>query len=49
MNRAETTNLINFGSTVLVQGCGPIGLMQIAVLKAAGVVNIIAVDGCVSG
>ena len=45
MNRAETTNLINFGSTVLVQGCGPIGLMQIAVLKAAGVVNIIAVDG----
>ena len=45
MNRAETTNIINFGSTVLVQGCGPIGLMQIAVLKAAGVVNIIAVDG----
>lgn len=45
MNRARTTNIINFGSTVLVQGCGPIGLMQIAVLKAAGVVNIIAVDG----
>ncbi len=44
-NRAKSTNLINFGSTVLVQGCGPIGLMQIAVLKAAGVVNIIAVDG----
>ena len=44
-NRARSTNLINFGSTVLVQGCGPIGLMQIAVLKAAGVVNIIAVDG----
>ena len=45
MNRARKTNIINFGSTVLVQGCGPIGLMQIAVLKAAGVVNIIAVDG----
>jgi L-iditol 2-dehydrogenase len=44
-NRAKSTNIINFGSTVLVQGCGPIGLMQIAVLKAAGVVNIIAVDG----
>ena len=34
-----------FGSKVLLQGCGPVGLMQIAVLKAAGVVNIIAVDG----
>lgn len=44
-NRAKTTNIIDFSSTVLVQGCGPIGLMQIAVLKAAGVVNIIAVDG----
>ena len=44
-NRAKSTNIINFGSTVLVQGCGPIGLSQIAVLKAAGVVNIIAVDG----
>ncbi|MBQ3076449.1 MAG: zinc-binding dehydrogenase [Clostridia bacterium] len=43
--RAKTTNIIDFSSTVLVQGCGPIGLMQIAVLKAAGVVNIIAVDG----
>lgn len=44
-NRAKSTNIIDFSSTVLVQGCGPIGLMQIAVLKAAGVVNIIAVDG----
>ena len=44
-NRANSTNIIDFSSTVLVQGCGPIGLMQIAVLKAAGVVNIIAVDG----
>ena len=43
-NRAKSTNIINFGSTVLVQGCGPIGLSQIAVLKAAGVVNIIAAD-----
>lgn len=45
LNRARTLNIIDFSSTVLVQGCGPIGLMQIAVLKAAGVVNIIAVDG----
>ena len=44
-NRANSLNIIDFSSTVLVQGCGPIGLMQIAVLKAAGVVNIIAVDG----
>lgn len=45
LERAKTTNIINFSSYVLVQGCGPIGLMMIAVLKAAGTVNIIAVDG----
>ena len=45
VERAKLTGLLRFDTTVLVQGCGPIGLMQIAVLKAAGVVNIIAVDG----
>ena len=45
LERAKTTNLIKFDSTVLVQGCGPIGLLQIAVLNAYGIKNIIAVDG----
>lgn len=45
LNRIKTTNLLDFSSTVLVQGCGPIGLMMIATLMAAGVRNIIAVDG----
>ena len=45
VERAKTTGILKFNSRVVVQGCGPIGLMQIAVLKAAGVVNIIAVDG----
>ena len=43
--RAKTTNLIDFGSVVVVQGCGPIGLMMIATLRAFGVGNIIAIDG----
>lgn len=45
LERAKTTNLLNFASTVLVQGCGPIGLMMIATLHAYGISNIIAVDG----
>ncbi|MEG2584349.1 MAG: alcohol dehydrogenase catalytic domain-containing protein, partial [Oscillospiraceae bacterium] len=45
LERAKTTNLLKFNSTVLVQGCGPIGLLQIAVLKAYGITNIIALDG----
>ncbi len=45
LQRAKKLNLIDMASTVLVQGCGPIGLMMIAVLSAAGTVNIIAVDG----
>lgn len=44
LERAKTTNLLNFGSVVLVQGCGPIGLMMIATLYAAGFGNIVAVD-----
>ncbi len=44
LERAKTTGLLHFGSVVLVQGCGPIGLMMIATLYAAGFGNIIAVD-----
>jgi len=36
---------LNFRSRVLVQGCGPIGLMMIACLRTFGVNTIIAVDG----
>ncbi len=43
--RGQSTGLLNFGSKVLIQGCGPIGLMMIAVLRAAGINHIIAVDG----
>ena len=45
LKQGNTTGLINFGSTVLLQGCGPVGLMMLAVLRAAGVNHIIAVDG----
>ena len=44
LERAKTANILNFSSPVLVQGCGPIGLLQIAVLKAYGIENIIALD-----
>jgi len=36
---------LNFRSRVVVQGCGPIGLMMIACLRTYGVNNIIALDG----
>ncbi len=45
LNRANSTGLLNFKSTVVVQGCGPVGLMQIAVVKAFGISKIIAIDG----
>lgn len=48
LKRANSTGLINFNTVVLVQGCGPVGLVQIAVLRAAGVNHIIAVDGTAS-
>lgn len=48
LKRANSTGLINFGTVALVQGCGPVGLVQIAVLRAAGVNHIIAVDGTAS-
>lgn len=45
LERAQSTGLINFGSKVLLQGCGPVGLVMLCVLRAAGVNYIIAVDG----
>lgn len=44
LERAKSTALLTFNSRVLVQGCGPIGLLQIAVLRTMGIENIIAVD-----
>lgn len=45
VERAKTTNMLRFDTKVLVQGCGPIGLLVIAVLRTMGIQNIIAVDG----
>lgn len=44
LQRAKTTGLLDFASVVLVQGCGPIGLMMIATLHAQGIARIVAVD-----
>ena len=44
-NRGNSTGLLNFNSRVLIQGLGPVGLMMIAVLRAAGINHIIAIDG----
>jgi L-iditol 2-dehydrogenase len=43
--RSCGNNKLNFRSRVVVQGCGPIGLLMIAVLRTAGVNNIMALDG----
>ncbi len=45
LKRANTTGLLNFNSKVLIQGLGPVGLVMISVLRAAGINHIIAVDG----
>jgi len=45
VERAKTTGILKFNSRVVVQGCGPIGLICIAILKTMGVHNIVAVDG----
>ena len=45
VERAKTTGILNFNSKALVQGCGPVGQMVIAVLKTLGVRHIIAIDG----
>lgn len=45
VERAKTTGILRFNSRVLVQGCGPIGLICIAILRTMGIENIVAVDG----
>ena len=45
VERAKTTGILRFNSRVVVQGCGPIGLICIAVLRTMGVEHITAVDG----
>ena len=45
VERAKTTGILRFNSRVVVQGCGPIGLIRIAVLRTMGIENIVAVDG----
>ncbi len=45
VERAKTTGILRFNSRVVVQGCGPIGLICIAVLRTMGIQNIMAVDG----
>ena len=45
LKRANSTGLINFNSKVLVQGLGPVGLVMISVLRAAGGNHIVAIDG----
>ena len=45
VERAKSTGILRFNSRVVVQGCGPIGLICIAILRTMGIQNIIAVDG----
>ena len=45
VERATTTGILRFNSRVVIQGCGPIGLICIAVLRTMGIENITAVDG----
>ena len=45
LKRAQTTGLMNFNTKVLIQGLGPVGLVMISVLRAAGVNHIVAIDG----
>ncbi len=46
LERAKNCGVnLNFRTRVIVQGCGPIGLLMVAVLKTCGVNNIIAIDG----
>ena len=45
VERAKTTGILRFNSRVAVQGCGPIGLICIAILRTMGIENITAIDG----
>lgn len=45
VERAKSTGILRFNSRVVVQGCGPIGLICIAILRTMGINRIVAVDG----
>jgi L-iditol 2-dehydrogenase len=45
VERAKEIFNFKHGSYVLIQGCGPIGLLLLTVVRTMGVRNIIAVDG----
>lgn len=45
IERAKSTGLLKFNTKVVVQGCGPIGLILMTVLRTMGIENIIAIDG----
>ena len=45
LERGQKTGNLNFNSKVVLQGCGPVGLMMLCVLRAAGINHIIAIDG----
>lgn len=45
VERAKSTGILRFNSRVAVQGCGPIGLLCIAILRTMGIEHITAVDG----
>ena len=45
VERAKSTGILRFNSRVAVQGCGPIGLICIAILRTMGINKIVAVDG----
>lgn len=45
VERAKSTGILRFNSRVVIQGCGPIGLICVAILKTMGIQNIVTVDG----
>ncbi len=45
LERAKGTGLLSFRSRVLIQGCGPIGLLMLAAVRAAGCQHVVALDG----
>lgn len=45
LEQGKKTGRLNFNSKVVVQGCGPVGLMMVATLHVMGIDRIIAVDG----
>ena len=45
VERAKSPGILRFNSRVVVQGCGPIGLICIAILRTMGINKIVAVDG----